>query len=226
MLRELAKLHAGGTMILAKREENGAVTPLGSAFLCHNKGYILTCAHTFSLADSLAALLVPQTDEFAPITLERANSLALTVAQYDASNDVALLKVTQEGTAFSVPQGVLDASAVNVGALCAHIGFPFADRGLHVRHLSSAFVSAKVISKSGTRQFQFDGTAHDGGSGGPFIDARTGKVIGIVSGRFAPSGGVGGISVGGYMLGNDSCISFATSIQYGIDLMKAEGLDV
>lgn len=68
---------------------------------------------------------------------------------------------------------------MTIGALRAHIGFPFADRGLHVRHLSSAFVSAKVTSKSGTRQYQFGGTAHEGGSG-PFIDVKTGKVIDIV----------------------------------------------
>lgn len=228
MLRETVKLHSNGTVILAKLQEDGTnkiMTPVGSAFLCHPRGYLLTCAHTFALTDSLGIVPVPHAEDFVELTRSEHHVLKVKVAQYDAINDVALLKLV-DGEA-TVPQNLFaDEPSVMIGSTCAHFGFPFADRGLHVRHISSAFVSAKIISKGGTRQFQFDGTAHNGGSGGPLVEVGTGKIIGIVSGRFAPGGGQMTISVSGYQVGGDSCISYATSIAYGIELMKAEGLDV
>jgi serine protease Do len=67
---------------------------------------------------------------------------------------------------------------------------------------------------------------HEGNSGGPLVELATGRINGIVNGRFSPTGNAGGIKIGNHALGTESTISYATIIDYGTDLMKSEGLNV
>ncbi|EHP39440.1 hypothetical protein OR16_31814 [Cupriavidus basilensis OR16] len=157
-----------------------------------------------------------------------AGTLHVKVAQFDAVRDVALLKIEAGvgGKAVLPDDMFMDENAVEVGATIAYIGYPFSHRGLTVRHIASATLASKIVTESGIRQFQLDAMVHEGCSGGPAIDANTGKIIGILSGRFSPVASAGGFAfvTGGHVIGGESSISYATSIAYGLDLMKAEGL--
>lgn len=63
-------------------------------------------------------------------------------------------------------------------------------------------------------------------SGGPLIDVSTGKIIGVVSGRFSPTGNSASVWIGNHAIGTESTISFATAVSHARELMKAEGLNV
>jgi serine protease Do len=159
---------------------------------------------------------------FQPISFEKVQIAKVQIQQYDAINDVALLKL-DAGAASAVPSNLLgDDAVVELGASCAFFGFPFSDAGLHVRHVAASVISAKVITSNGTRQYQLDAMIHEGCSGGPLFDRDSQKIIGIVSGRFSPTGNSGGVFVGNRAIGTDSSISFATCVSHGLALIEAE----
>lgn len=222
MLRQLVKQHAQGTVILARRDDvNSKIEPLGSAFLCAS-GYLFTCAHLFSLNTPLCIVIPQELVGFQPISFEKVQIAKVQIRQYDAINDVALLKLDADA-ASNVPSNLLgDDSIVELGASCAFFGFPFSDSGLHVRHVAASVISAKVITPNGTKQYQLDAMVHEGCSGGPLFDRESQKAIGVVSGRFSPIGNSAGFFIGNRAIGTDSSISFATCISHGLALIEAE----
>ncbi|MET3627188.1 serine protease [Burkholderia sp. 572] len=227
MLRQFAQSIAGLTgMLMRLDRQKHAALGLGSAFICHRAGYILTCAHSFNLTDSLGIYFPfgPQ-NAFVPLSQRAMNLLDVEVKQFDATRDLALLKV-KANLDITMPDDIfLEEDHLLIGASVAYAGFPFSGQSLHVRHLGASIVSAKVLSESGTKQFQLDATIHGGTSGGPLVDIATNKVVGVVSGRFSPIR-QGGVQIFGIDPSGDTAIGFGTSISYGIDLMRAEGLDV
>jgi S1-C subfamily serine protease len=229
VLREVVKMHGGGTVMLVAKSSgpNGPeVTFRGTAFLCHAKGYLLTAAHTIALSDQLAFILPAPTNSFNPTSYSNVSTVDVTIAQYDAQNDVSLLKMSAS-VPFSVPSGLFgtDLEPV-VGATLCCLGYPYAHIGQHALKVSHAVLSAKVLSTSGTRQIQFDAMVETGNSGGPLFDVATRKIIGIVSGRFSPTGNTPAARIGDHPLGTESSISFASAIIHGVALLKSEGLHV
>lgn len=219
------KAHAGGVMMLVTHTGDG-VEFLGSAFLCHGKGYALTAAHQIDLLAKLSVVPGQPIDDFVPATLTKVHPLQVTVAQFDAVNDVALLKLP-EGVSVTVPDRCMgEGERISVGASVAALGVPFGNRSLHTLKLTGTLISGKSLTDLGSKRLHLDANVHEGNSGGPVIEITTGRIVGIVSGRFSPVGSEGGISIGNFALGSDSTISFAVPIEYGVALMRAEGLDV
>jgi serine protease Do len=226
MYKGIAQHHGGGCMMVVRKEDDKGVGFVGSGFLCHSKGYILTCAHSINLTDKLAILPPQPLNEFNQLTLERVHPIDVTVVQHDPVNDVALLKIVNP-VPLTVPDNIFgNESTSQVGSSVCYLGFPFGQSGLHTIKISQSIISSKVKSQNGTKQYQLDAMVHEGNSGGPLIDLQTGQIIGIISGRFSPTGNHGGVRIGNHALGTESSISYATSINYGIDLMKSEGLNV
>lgn len=222
--KQIAQRHAGGCLMIVRHRED-MVEFVGTGFLCHSKGYVLTCAHTISLADKLSVVPPAPINQFNPATLQQVNVLSLSVAQYDAQNDVALLKFVNPPP-LTVPDNLLgQEDGVLVGASVCYMGFPFGHSGLHTLKVSGSLISGKAISTSGTKQFQFDAMVHEGNSGGPLIELSTGQMIGIVLGRFSPTGSGGSIRIGNHPLGTESTISYAACINYGRALLKSEGVN-
>lgn len=229
MLRDVVKMHAGGTVMLVAKS-NGpdglTVTFRGTAFLCHAKGYLLTAAHAIALTDQLAFIPPSPIDVFNPTTFANVNTVDVTIAQYDAQNDISLLRITSS-VPLSIPAGLFGTDLESpTGATLCCLGYPYAQIGQHAIKVSHAVLSARVISSSGTRQIQFDAMIEAGNSGGPLIDVNTRRIIGIVSGRFSPTGGTPAAMVGNHPLGTESSISFASAVSHGIELLKSEGLNV
>ncbi|WP_084183119.1 trypsin-like peptidase domain-containing protein [Nevskia soli] len=225
MYRQIAQHGSGGCLMIVRHREND-VEFVCSGFLCHNAGYVLTCAHSISLTDKLSAVAAAPLNQFNPVTLQQVHALDLSIAQYDPQNDVALLKFVHSPEV-TVPEKLLgQEDGVQVGASVCYMGFPFGHSGLHTLKVSASIISAKVISSSASRQFQIDAMVHEGNSGGPLFELNTGQIIGIILGRFSPTGTGGGISIGNHPLGTESTISYAGSISYGRALLKAEGLNV
>lgn len=226
MLKGIAQHHGGGCMMVVKKTDDKGVEFIGSGFICHSKGFIVTCAHTINLTDKLAVIPPQPLNEFNQLTLEKVNIFDVTVAQFDPENDVALLKLSNPQP-ISFPTNLIgNENLVQVGASVGYLGFPFGQAGLHTLKVSQSVISSKVKSANGTKQFQLDAMVHEGNSGGPLIDIASGQIIGIISGRFSPSGSGGHIKIGNHALGTESTISYATSINYAITLMENEGLNV
>lgn len=226
MFKGIAQHHGVGCMMIVKKTDDQGVEFIGSGFLCHSKGYILTCAHTINLTEKLAVIPPQPLNEFNQLTLERVNVIDVSVAQFDPDNDVALLKF-KTPPPLSVPENIFgNEKSVQVGSSVGYLGFPFGQSGLHTLKVSQSIISSKVKSTKGTNQFQLDAMVHEGNSGGPLIDLASGQIIGIINGRFSPTGNSGGIRIGNHALGTESTISYATSINYALALMKSEGLNV
>ncbi len=227
MLRGIVERYIGGCFMLVTKIDKG-FNFVTSGFLCSANGHVMTCAHSIDLQTPLF-IARPDIDlEFQPTDSSgRSYSLApLTVVQYDPINDVALLKA--DGIEVTVPQNHLelfgDERQVPIGSSVGYIGYPFGSRGLLTGKVSSAIVSAKVLSNKNTRTLQIDSSVNDGNSGGPLIDVSSGRIIGIISGRYSPAGNQGIAWAAGVPLGQESNVSFAVGISYGLELMKAEGI--
>jgi serine protease Do len=162
------------------------------------------------------------------MTKEKVYSIELKVAQYDPINDIALLKMCSNDLHVNIPMGLYGSADLSlVGSQIVYFGYPFGDIGLHVLKMSSSIISSKILSDRGTKQLQIDSMIHDGTCGGPVFDIGLEKLIGIIKGKQNPIGSTGvSIRIGNHELGQDTSIAYATAIEYGIELMKLEGLDV
>jgi len=230
MLKEIVKRYIDATTIIVKRDQGGKFTFVASGFLCSPKGYFITSAHAIDLASSLFIGLPASTDEFQRETGRTFNFLPLAVAQFDPVNDVALLKCVDSLSVVSPAPSVNlgDERGLPLGSSVGYIGFPFASLGLQTGKVSVSIVSAKALSANGTRILQVDSSVNDGNSGGPLIDVSSGKVVGVVAGRYSPSGNTPvafiGTSNGMLPLGQESNVSYAVGISYAVELMKVEGI--
>lgn len=219
MYRNLYKQHSQAVVMLAKQLE-GTVEFLGTGFLAHKKGYFLTCSHIINPTDTIVALFSPSLNTFNPMTLHQVTCIPLTLVQNNPINDVALLKM--DNSDVDVPNNFLgETTTLECGSNVATIGFPFGYDGLHLQSITHGIVSAKTITANRIKLIQFDGMIHEGNSGGPLLDLKTGKVIGIVTNRFNPSTGAR-IMTGNHQLGVETNISYAAIIEYGIELINNE----
>lgn len=221
MYRNLYKIHSPGVVMLARKTENN-VEFLGTGFLASDKGYILTCSHIINPSDSLMALKPPALNEFNPMTITQVIGMRLTLVQNNPASDVALLKLT-DNQPVKIPSNLFgESSILECGTNVAAIGFPFGNDGLHLQSITQGIISSKTISSNNVKLIQFDGMIHEGSSGGPLLDLESRKIIGIVTNRFNPSSGGLRIMAGSRQLGSETNISYATVIEYGIELLNNE----
>jgi len=172
-LVERVRLGVAQVMIERNRQFIGA----GTAFLI--EGGLITNSHCLpEHDDDVVAIRFddhPPTDH-PPIRL-RLGDLEIPVRSPDYERDYAYIKCDEAelqdryvfdfgvSTDIAVPEEVL------------FLGFPFGGTHLtaHLGHVSS-------VHKSGVaRVIQIDGSVNGGNSGGPLIDLKTGKVVGVVS---------------------------------------------
>lgn len=153
---------------------------LGSGFIIDASGYIVTNNHV--VAD--AAKIV--------VTLEDGSEHPAVVKGRDPKTDVALLKIESKTPLPYVAFG--DSDKARIGDWVVAVGNPFGLGGS---------VSAGIVSARGRNLnngpydnfLQIDAPINPGNSGGPIFDA-TGRVIGISTAIYSPSGGSVGIGFG------------------------------
>ncbi|VVD89633.1 S1 family peptidase [Pandoraea terrigena] len=226
MFRMIAKNHGGGCAMLARQIDDKTIELLGTAFICHDKGYLLTAAHTFSLKDKLGFVPPAPVDQFNSSQLNNFSFLPVSVAQFDAANDVALLKIAT-AVAVAVPPNIFGSDDLApVGASVCYLGFPHAHNGQHALKVSGTILGSKVLAPNGTKQLVLDSMAEAGNSGGPLLDLASNRIIGVISRRFSPAGNGASIRIGNHALGTESMISYATAISHALALLTAEGLHV
>jgi len=154
----------------------------GSGFVIDTDGHILTNYHVIENAQRIN------------VAFGNGTSLQAKLVGSDARNDVAVLKVDAPKSLLD-PVTFGDSNHLQVGQRTIAIGNPFGEFG---RTLTTGVVSALNRSIQGpsglpiTGIIQTDAAINKGNSGGPLLDSA-GRVIGITSAIFSPSGTNAGV---------------------------------
>jgi serine protease Do len=152
-------------------------TSLGSGFIIDPSGYVVTNNHVIENADTITVILHDNTD------------LAATVVGRDAKTDIAVLKVNAKEPLIAAAWG--DSDKARVGDWVLAIGNPFGLGGSVTAGILSA--RQRDINAGPYDDFlQTDAPINRGNSGGPMFN-MDGRVIGINTAIFSPSGGSIGI---------------------------------
>jgi len=152
---------------------------LGSGFVIDGEGHILTNNHVVEGADKIRV----QFTDYISYTAELVGT--------DPETDIALIKVKPGEKEELRPAELGDSDDLRVGDWVLAIGNPF---GLS-HTVTAGIVSAKgrfIGSTEYDNLIQTDASINPGNSGGPLVDMR-GKVVGINSSIYTPSGGNVGI---------------------------------
>ncbi|MGF1610439.1 MAG: DegQ family serine endoprotease [Kiloniellales bacterium] len=150
---------------------------LGSGFIIDPSGYIVTNHHVIAEADEISVRLSDDT------------TLKATLVGSDEKTDLALLKVESSKPLPATNWG--DSDATRIGDWVIAIGNPFGLGGT----VTAGIVSARQrdINSGPYDDFiQTDAAINRGNSGGPMFNLD-GRVVGINSAIFSPSGGSIGI---------------------------------
>jgi serine protease Do len=165
-----------------QRQRNGEeptrrATSLGSGFIVDAAGYVVTNNHVIAEADEITVVLNDDTE------------LKAEVVGRDPKTDLALLKVESDKPLPFVSFG--DSDTVRVGDWVLAIGNPFGFGNTVTAGIISA--QSRDINAGPYDDFlQTDAPINRGNSGGPLFNLD-GKVIGINTAIFSPSGGSVGI---------------------------------
>ncbi len=150
---------------------------LGSGFIIDASGLVVTNNHVIEGADEISVILQDNT------------TLKAEVVGRDETGDLALLRVKADKPLPTVEFG--DSSTARVGDWVLAIGNPFGLGGTVTAGIVSA--RSRDIRQGPYDDFiQTDAAINRGNSGGPLFD-MDGKVIGINTAIFSPSGGSIGI---------------------------------
>ena len=152
------------------RNAYGEGTSSGSGFILTSDGYVVTNYHVVEDGTAIS------------ITLVNGDTLDAKLVGYDATNDVAVLKVEAQG----LPAVTLgSSSAMNVGDMVVAIGNPLGELN---STQTVGFICGKdrEITTGGTiiNMLQTDAAINPGNSGGPLFN-MAGQVIGITTAKYS-----------------------------------------
>lgn len=224
MLQTVCQKFSGGCMMVF-RHGGGTFQFLGTAFLVHESGYLLTVSDILPEEGQLVVVPADTAGNiFTPLSQETVTSIPVQVARRNIKQDIALLKM-ETTLEMRLPDHFLGtAESLMVGNSVMAMGFSFGHQALHSLIDLSAIISAKVLSHNESKLLLFDNMVHDGDRGGPLVSVSEGLVVGIINGRFDPQEASKAYLDGSRTLISSTNISFAVAIDYGIALMEEEGL--
>ena len=152
-------------------------TSLGSGFIVGAEGYVVTNNHVIQDAEEITVILHDNT------------RLKAELVGRDKKTDIAVLKVKPKSKLTAVKFG--DSDSARVGDWVMAIGNPFGLGGTVTAGIISA--RGRDINAGPYDDFiQTDASINRGNSGGPMFNLK-GRVIGINTAIFSPSGGSVGI---------------------------------
>jgi S1-C subfamily serine protease len=154
----------------------------GSGFVWDTNGHIVTNLHVLEGGDSFKVRLADQSEYEAK------------VVGYAANKDLAVLRVTGAPASKLTPLPLGVSQRLLVGQTVLAVGNPFGlDHSLTVGVVSA--LGRELRSSGGRRIYdviQTDAAINPGNSGGPLLDS-SGRLIGVNSAIYSPSGASAGI---------------------------------
>ena len=163
------------------KQRGQKITSLGSGFIIDPSGFVVTNNHVVSDADQVTVILNDGT------------KLNAKVVGSDARSDLALLKVETSKPLPYVTWG--DSNKIRVGSDVFAIGNPYGLGGTVTTGIISHIgrnISDKIGADFIDGYFQTDAAINQGNSGGPLF-SRDGKVIGVNTAIYSPTGASVGI---------------------------------
>ncbi len=220
MLQTVAQRFQGSCMMLM-RKWNKEVTFLGSSFLVHPDGYLLTTARITQGNEGLVVVPPDADTGFVPATREQVSPVPVEVVDRDMTRDVALLKLKPD-LDINMPEAVLGQSENDPqGSPLLSLGAPFGYYRIHSVLATESILSGRLKSHGGTNLIVFDRRVQYGDIGGPLVSINDAQVIGVVGGVFDPLELDGREPPEGVNPIN-SDLSYATSIEYGAALLDRQ----
>ncbi len=146
------------------------VEGIGSGFIINSDGYILTNYHVIQGATEVT------------VTLSNNKEVAAKVVNYDATRDVAMLKLAEEVEVPGVAE-LGDSNSVYPGEEVIAIGTPLSKNFAHTLTkgvISGSNRNVKTSNGESVNLIQTDTAINPGNSGGPLVNSK-GQVIGINS---------------------------------------------
>src|SRR5690554_6358075 len=130
MLKTVYQKFCGGCMMVF-RSEGEVVQFLGSAFLVHEEGYLLTVSHIIPQEDAhLIVVPAPPGNEFTPISYETVTSIPVKVVSRNLDRDIALLQMEQQIEMQLPDHFIGTAESTMVGSQVMSLGFSFGHQAL------------------------------------------------------------------------------------------------
>ena len=142
---------------------------VGTGFFINADGYVATAKH---VVDAIG-----EKEIFIKTSGNKEYQAAL--IKTDEKSDIAILKISAKSPAF-VQLGYYD--NLKVGDEVGFIGFSL-NTGIIGQLVHQGVVSAKGTDNNGSKIFTINAFVNKGNSGGPVFSAKTGRVLGIISGR-------------------------------------------
>ncbi len=218
MVEQIHQRFQGSCMMLMRQTGDG-VAFLGSCFLVHSDGYLLTTSR--GAPEDADLVVVPTSTEeiFPRMTRDQVAPLPVEVVSRDTAHDTALLKIVPE-LEIRIPDGVLsDGERTPQGATVMALGVPFGYYGVHSVLATHALLAGRLQTSDGTRLLIIDRRVQYGDAGGPLISASDATVIGILGNIFEPTHFTGVEPPQGIALHTN--LSYAVSIEYGAAMLAA-----
>ena len=176
-LREYFERFGGGPGAVPSPGQPSPAQGVGSGFITDAEGHVVTNNHVVSDAETIT------------VTLQDGTEHEARLVGRDPKTDLALLKIDADGPFPYVTLG--DSDIAEVGDWVVAVGSPFGLGG----SVTAGIISARgrnINSGPYDDYLQVDAPINRGNSGGPLFDAR-GKVIGVNTAIFSPTGGSVGI---------------------------------
>lgn len=208
-------------MVLIKDPATQTVDFIGSAFAVRQDGYLFTTADL--VKDRTELLVSPAGDPsgFQSTSRPQLSCFAARVAGVDAQNNVALLKLTDSARLRLPPDLLGETESLRPGAELLHLGFPFGRHGSVALTARTGHLAAKVQEPAGKRQLLVEGIVFSGAAGGPLIDVRRGRVVGVLVSPLAlmPKEDSGKK----FALPQQTDLSLAAPIEAALELLRGAG---
>ncbi|MGI9387152.1 MAG: Do family serine endopeptidase [Methyloligellaceae bacterium] len=148
----------------------------GSGFIISPDGYVVTNHHVINKANKIT------------VTMDNGDKLDAKLIGSDSRTDIALLKIKDKG---DYPHVEFAKKSARVGDWVLAVGNPFGLGGTVTAGIVSA--RGRDIGSGPYDYLQIDAAVNRGNSGGPAFNLE-GKVVGVNTAIFSPSGGNVGIA--------------------------------
>jgi serine protease Do len=142
MYKNTGQKFIGACFILVRKQENSVVF-LGTAFLVHDKGYLLSAAHI--IGDDLENLMVARAkdpEDFSKLSLDEVSAVGVDVKKIDAYHNVAVLKLQKDFLIETPDYLIGQVDNLTLGTGLINIGFPYGHQDMHILGVRS---SAKIL---------------------------------------------------------------------------------
>lgn len=155
---------------ILKESVNNIRGSQGTCFLINNEGFFITNYHC---VENAKEIYIKGID--GDFTTKYGASIIAT----DPSNDLALVKISNNNVKFSTPPFSIRANGVNQAERVYALGFPKAKTMGDELKITEGIISSKSGLQGDISKFQISAAVNPGNSGGPLID-ENGNLIGVI----------------------------------------------